>query len=168
MAGTIAFIRRRRRGDEHRKSETSLSGNQHSQMTVTPFTAALVREAPREAGLPIGVTSDGLLSSSEPTLASPQSAAPIPVGLTGKELAQLRSTPMLSPPTHPRSSSSGSRPTYPPTISTTDQTTVTLTPETRRLQTEVESLRREMQQLRAERFEPPPSYPPSYGYGGGV
>ena len=42
----------------------------------------------------------------------------------------------------------------------------TPTLETRRLQTEVESLRREMQQLRvrAERFEAPPSY----GDGGGV
>ena len=129
-------------------------------MTVTPFNAALVGVAPRE--------SDGLLSSSEPTLAPPQSAAPVPVGLTGKELAQLRSAPTLSPPTHPWSSSSGSQPTYSPTISTTDQTTVAPTPETQRLQTEVESLRREMQQLRAERFEPPPSYPPSYGDGGGV
>ena len=160
VVGTIAFIRRRQRGDEHHKSESSLSGNQRSQMTVTPFNAALVGVAPRE--------SDGLLSSSEPTLAPPQSAAPVPVGLTGKELAQLRSAPTLSPPTHPWSSSSGSQPTYSPTISTTDQTTVAPTPETQRLQTEVESLRREMQQLRAERFEPPPSYPPSYGDGGGV
>jgi hypothetical protein len=63
---------------------------------------------------------------------------------------------MFSPPTHPHSSSSGSQPASPPPISITDGPIS----ETRILQTEVETLRREMQQLlaHAERFEAPPSY----------
>ncbi|KAF8273676.1 hypothetical protein EI94DRAFT_1167505 [Lactarius quietus] len=167
VAGTIAFIRRRHRQGELRKSAgSSLTGKANGpnpQMTVTPFNTTLA--APLEAG----TTSDGLFSTSEPTLLPSQGTVPVPVGLTGKELARLRSesVPMLSPPSHTQSSPSRSQPSYPPTISTTDRNTVTPTPDTtQRLQTEVETLRREMQQLRAERFEPPPSYPPSYGDGG--
>ena len=78
--------------------------------------------------------------------------------MSGKELARLRSTPMLSPPSHTRTSSNGSQPTFTPTISTTDQTTLARAPDTQRLQTEVETLRREMQELRAVTFDAPPSY----------
>ena len=135
-------------------------------MAVTPFNPTLAVLTPLDTASPAWTTSEGLLSSSEPTL-SPI-AASVPVGLTGKELARLRSAPMGSTPSHARSSSSGSQPTSPPTISasTSDRTTATPTLETRRLQSEVESLRREMQQLRVrtEAFEAPPSY----GDGGGV
>jgi hypothetical protein len=182
LVGTIAFVRRRRRQDDPRKLEgESFSGTAIDQMAVTPFNPARARTTPVETGSPAWTTSDGLFSSSEPTLSPSQIAAPTPVGLTDKELARLRSTPTLSPlshappshappshapPSHAPSSSSGSQPTSRRTVSTTDQATVTPTPETRRLQTEVESLRREMQQLRvrAERFEAPPSY----GHGGDV
>ena len=132
-------------------------------MTVTPFDPTLVGEAPPEVGSQIWTASNGPSSVSEPPFTPTQSAVPVPVGLSSKQLAQLRTAAMLSPPTHARSSSSGSQPTYPPTISVTDSST-TPTPDTRRLQTEVESLRREMQELRAERFEAPPSY----GEGGGI
>jgi hypothetical protein len=169
VVGSIVFVRRRRtRGqDDFRKSDgSSFSGTDFEarpQMTVTPFNPTLAGAAPLEVGSQIWSPSDGPSSTSEPPLPSAQSVAPVPVGLSSKELALLRSTAMLSPPTHARSSSSGSQPTYPPTIGATEST-VAPTPVPWRLQTEVESLRREMQELRAERFEAPPSY----GDGGGV
>ena len=164
LAGTIVLVRRRRRRDDlagESFSSSAIEPHSDSQMAVTPFNPTLAVTIPPDTSSPTWTTSDGPFSSSEPTI-SPI-AASIPVGLTGKELARLRSAPTSS---HARSSSSGSQPTSPPTISSADQTMATPTLETRRLQTEVESLRREMQQLRvrAERFEAPPSY----GDGGGV
>ena len=166
VVGTIAFVRRRRRQDDFRKSAgSSFSGTViEGQMTVTPFNPTLTDAVTLQAGSQIWTASDGPSSTSEPLLPPARSATPIPVGLNSKELARLRSAAMFSLPTHAPSSSSGSQPTYPPPISATEGSTVTPIPETQRLQTEVESLRREMQELRAERFEAPPSY----GDGGGV
>jgi len=166
VVGTIAFVRRRRarRQDDFRKSAVSSFSNTaleaHPQLTVTPFNPTLAGAARLEVGSQIWTASDGPSPTSEPA----QGAASVPVGLSSKELARLRSAAMNSPPTHARSSSSGSQPTYTPTIDVTEGSTVAPTPVTLRLQTEVESLRREMQELRAERFEAPPSY----GDGGGV
>ncbi|KAF8273701.1 hypothetical protein EI94DRAFT_1715629 [Lactarius quietus] len=166
VAGSIAFMRRRQRQGDHCKSVgsyfpgTGTDNGPNAPIAVTPFNATPA--APLEAG----TTNDGLFSTSEPMLSPSQGTVPVPVGLTGKELARLRSecVPLLSPPSHAQSSPSMPQPMHLPTISATDQTMVTPTPDTsQRLQTEVESLRREMQQLRAERFELPPSYPPSYG-----
>ena len=158
-------MRRRRRQDVLRKSaSSSTSGTgvgSRPPTTVTPFNLTLAGVAPLEAGSPIGTTGDGRFSTSVPALSPAQNAASFPAGLTSKELARLRSVPMLSPTSHPQS---GSQSTYLPTISISDQSTVTPTPDTQRLQTEVETLRREMQELRAATFEAPPSY----GDGGGV
>src|SRR6266702_432608 len=166
VVGAIAFARRRRRKDR-KSAGSSFSGaamELGSQMTVTPFTPTLAGAVPLAAGSRSATTSEGPSSTSEPLLTPSQSVAPVPVGLTSKELAHLRSAAIRSPfTTHARSSSSGSHPTYPPTISTTEWSTTTPPPETRRLQTEMETLRREVQELRAERFEAPPSY----GAGGG-
>ncbi|KAI9459211.1 hypothetical protein BJY52DRAFT_387895 [Lactarius psammicola] len=167
LVGTIAFVRRRRRQDDFRKSaRTSSSGaavEARPQMTVTPFNPTLAGARSQEdwqqqwSSGPVGTASDGPSSTSELPLPSSQSTAPVPVGLTSKELARLRSA--VTPP-----SSSGSQPTDPPIIGITEGNTATPPPETQRLQTEMESLRREMQELRAERFEAPPSY----GAGGGL
>ncbi|KAI9433016.1 hypothetical protein H4582DRAFT_2188438 [Lactarius indigo] len=170
VVGAIALLRQRRRQDTSEKSvRTSFSGtfmDAGPHMTVTPFIPTLAETVPLEAESQFGTPSHRPSSTSGSPLPPLQSMAPIPVGLTSKELARLRSTAMRSPPDgHARTSSSGSQPAYPSTISTTEQsTTVTPTLETRRLQSEVDSLRREMQELRAERFEAPPSY----GEGGGV
>ncbi|KAH9021639.1 hypothetical protein EDB84DRAFT_1580788 [Lactarius hengduanensis] len=173
VVGTIVFVRRRRRQDDFRKSTgTSFSGatmEAGSQMTVTPFSPTLAAAASLEAGYQSGSTSFASLPPPPPPPPPSQIAAlaPVPVGLTDKELARRRSAAIRSPPTsHARTSSSGSQPTvtYPSTIGTSEGSRSTPTPETRRLQSEVESLRREMQELRAERFEAPPSY----GTGGGV
>ncbi|KAH9175704.1 hypothetical protein EDB89DRAFT_2066274 [Lactarius sanguifluus] len=152
VIGTIALVRRRQRQTFFRKSAgpafSGVAMVAHPQITVTPFNLAPVEAAP---------------------LPPSQSAAPVPVGLTSKALARLRSlrsAAVRSPLTRSRSSAGGSQHTDPPTIShssTTEGSTVTL-PQTRRLQMEMETLRREMQELRAERFEAPPSY----GAGDGV
>jgi len=78
-------------------------------------------------------------------------ALPLPVGLSGKELARLRNESSHSQLTD--ALSSGLLLT-----ATTELGAATSSSEARRLQSEVESLRREMQQLRAERFEAPPGY----------
>ncbi|KAI9459212.1 hypothetical protein BJY52DRAFT_1211943 [Lactarius psammicola] len=210
VVGTIAFVRQRRRKDDFRKSAGSFfSGatmEAGSQMTVTSFNPTLAGVAALEAGSRSGIPSDGPPSLAEPPLPPSQGVASVPVGLTSKELARLRSAAMRSPPTthaqlsssgsppsqsappvpvgltdkelarlrsaalqstpitHARSSSSGSHPTDSPTINTAEGSGATPAPETWSLQSVVESLLREMQELRAERFEAPPSY----GAGGGV
>ncbi|KAI9433035.1 hypothetical protein H4582DRAFT_2082848 [Lactarius indigo] len=170
LVGAIIIVRRRRRQGKSRKSVgSSFSGaamEAGSQMAVTPFAPTLVRAAPLEAGSQGGTASDGPTFSSEPLLPLSQNVAPVPVGLSSKELARLRSTVMRSPPARPWSSPSGSQTSNPPTTISTPERSSTATPppETRRLQTEMEFLRREVQELRAERFEAPPSY----GTGGGV
>jgi hypothetical protein len=186
VVGVIAFVRRRRGQHDFRRSAGSsftgvaLEPLHGPQMAVTPFNTntTLTVSTTQEAGSPVYTTSDELFSTSEPTIPPSQNTASIPVGLSSKELAQLRSAPMPSapmpsapmpsapmpsPPTHPHSTSSVSpQSTSPPTISITDGRLSTATPtsDTRRLVSEVESLRREMQQLlaHAERFEAPPSY----------
>ncbi|KAH9021367.1 hypothetical protein EDB84DRAFT_1565341 [Lactarius hengduanensis] len=115
-----------------------------SQMMVTPFDPTLAGVAP---------------------LPPLQSTGLAPVGLTSKELARLRSAATRSPLTSSSPSSSASQPIDPPTISTTERNTATAPPtDTRRLQIEMETLRGEMQELRAERF----AAPPSYRAGGGI
>ena len=76
-----------------------------------------------------------------------------PVGLSGKELARLRAESSHSPLTSPDALPSG-----PLLTATTERNADTSSSEARRLQSEVESLRREMQQIRAEIFESPPGY----------
>ena len=72
---------------------------------------------------------------------------PLPANLSSKELARLREDNSRS-----QSTSSG------PLTATTELPVDASSSEARRLQSEVESLRREMQELRAERFEAPPLY----------
>ncbi|KAH9171796.1 hypothetical protein EDB89DRAFT_2096462 [Lactarius sanguifluus] len=167
VVGAIAFVRRRRRQDNFRGSLVSDTAMEAGLQTkVTPFAPTLAGVALLEAGSQSGTAIDGLTSSSEPLLPLSHSVTPVPVGMSSKELARLRSMAIRSQPTHTWSSPSGSQPSNPPTtISTAERSsTATPPPETRRLQTEMESLRREVQELRAERFEAPPSY----GAGGGV
>jgi hypothetical protein len=89
-----------------------------------------------------------LSSTSTPALVHPlsQPLAPVPTDLSDKELARARrealsSQNTLSPPT-----------------AVTEQSGAIQSSEAQRLQSEVETLRHEMQQLRTERFEAPPSY----------
>jgi hypothetical protein len=102
-------------------------------MTVTPFNPTLLH-----ASTPL----DSPAPSSR--------VVPPPVGLSSKELARLRQD--SSRPQSTDALPSG------PLSTTTESGVATSSSQARRFQTEVESLRREMQQLRAERFEEPPGY----------
>ncbi|KAI9447112.1 hypothetical protein BJY52DRAFT_375069 [Lactarius psammicola] len=164
--GTIALVvwrRRSRRGQSQSHESVryvSPGGviDLRPQGTVTPFNRmgpTLAEAAPLHAG-PQAEQQQWLVygpSSLEgPPLPSSRVLS-VPVGLSSKELAQLRSR---SQPTN-----GGFSPDPPPTA-TTDRggATPSSRAEDQRPQwrSEVESLRREMQQLRTERFEAPPSY----------
>ena len=72
-------VRRRQRRDD-------LAGEKpHSQMAVTPFNPTLAMTTLLDRASPVWTTSDG---SSEPPLLVLPIAAPIPIGLTSKELAR--------------------------------------------------------------------------------
>ncbi len=80
----------------------------------------------------------------------------IPIGLSSKELAQLRSDGLRPQPTDGWSSDLSLVATV-----TTDEgvaAEATSSSEAQRLRSEVDFLRHEVQQLRAERSEAPPTY----------
>ena len=136
----------------------------HPEVTVTPFnpmgstvtSGNVVSDAASQA---TEQQQQQLVSSSEGS--SSTSFLRVPAGLSGKELAQLRST-RSQPSQSPNSEYAPN--TSPPaatTTATTDRSSAVPPAEDQRpWQLEVESLRREMEQLRAERLDPeaPPSY----------
>ncbi|KAH9033416.1 hypothetical protein EDB85DRAFT_2145013 [Lactarius pseudohatsudake] len=174
--GTIAFVWCRRRQHRLRKTvgpsfSNALMGA-GADVAEAPFNPTLTGTSPLDAGSqqqprsdPVGMPTVPLNhrpSSSGPLLQSSPYTLPIPVGLSSKELARLRSRAVHVQLTPAESASSDSRPAPPPTV-TARQGEATPPPEDRALQSEVEYLRREVQRLRAqearaERFEAPPSY----------
>ena len=84
----------------------------------------------------------------------------IPVGLSGKELAQLRTNASRSETTDRRPSDYSSPPTTDGDALGGVAAENAPSPDARRLWSEVDLLRHEVQQLRAERSEPeaPPTY----------
>src|SRR6266702_5428383 len=179
VIGAIAFVRRRRRQDHMRKivgpsfsNALMGAGSEVIVTQVTPFNPTLTDTSPLDAGSQIdreqqrsdhvGTSTFPLNpepSSSGPLLQSSLRAVPIHVRLSSKELARLRSSAAHTQLIPAESSSSGSQPTPPPVI-TAGQGEPT---PARAIQSEVENLRREVeqvraQQVRAEIFEAPPSY----------
>ncbi|KAH8987985.1 hypothetical protein EDB86DRAFT_2073744 [Lactarius hatsudake] len=176
VIGTITFVWRR--GRQHRMRKTVGPSFSNALMGAdavvaeAPFNPTLTGTSPLDAGSqqqppsnPVGVPTVPLNprpSSSGPPLQSSPYTLPIPVGLSSKELARLRSRAAHVQLTPAESASSDSQ-LAPPPIVTTRQGEATPPPEDRALQSEVEYLRREVQRLRvqearAERFEAPPSY----------
>ena len=100
-----------------------------------------------------------LSSTSTPALVLPlsQPVAPVPTGLSSKELARLRTEALSSQNTVSPQSPNTPQPSSPP-AAVTEQSGAIQSSEAQRLQSEVESLRREMQRLLTERLESPPSY----------
>jgi len=171
VIGAIVFVRRRRRLSKRRSAGSIFSTSfveGGPPVTVTPFNPSTLDTAQQGSGswmeqqqlLP--EHSDGgtafdprsLSSTPAPTLPRSRLVAPVPPGLSSKELARLRTEAQQ---TYTQHSSDTTQSSSTPTVFTA-QSGVTSPSETRRLQSEVESLRREMLQLRTERFEPPPSY----------
>ena len=166
--GAIALVARgRRRRSRRRKSIGSMFERDvidpDLPMTVTPFNPTVTGAAELEAGHQMnrqerwtesGPESASLVHASTPSDSPLPSSrvVPLPPGLYSKGLAQLRADNLNSQSTDALSSSG--------TLLSpaTERSADTSYSETRRLQSEVESLRLEMQQIRAERFEAPPVY----------
>ena len=129
-------------------------------MIVTPFNPTLTEATEPEAGSqanlqqrwfePVEPETVPLVHASTPPVPSPR-VEPVPVGLSSKELARLRQDNLLS-------QSTDAQPSDPLLSATSELGVATSSSEARRLQSEVETLRREMEQLLAERYEVPPSY----------
>jgi len=103
-----------------------------------------------------GSTSPAAVSSSRP-------AAPAPAGLSGKEMARWRAALSSQPQSesHNRSTLDMSQPTSSLANNVSESGERPSPYDSRRLHSEVKSLRREMERLRAEGviIEAPPSYP---------
>ena len=171
VIGVVTFVRRRQRRKMHNSigasSSTSLIGVA-PQATVTPFYMAppetMQRDpeswmtGPQPQSVSLGAYNDaGASGSSSTPLPLPPSIPPmVPphAGLSSKELARLRSEALARSSNHTHSESSGSRSVTPPTR----DRSIASQSDARRLQSEVENLRREMDLLREERLEAPPSY----------
>ncbi|KAH9022174.1 hypothetical protein EDB85DRAFT_1871496 [Lactarius pseudohatsudake] len=139
-------------------------------MIVTPFNPTLVGATEPETGSPTNwqqrstepvelevVPLAHAPNPSDSPVPSPRVVS-VPAGLSSKELARLRRDNSHAQPPDPL-------PSGPSSPAITEQAVASSSSEARRLQSEVEALRREMQQLRVdtvERFEAPP------GYDGGV
>ncbi|KAH9993299.1 hypothetical protein BJV74DRAFT_916837 [Russula compacta] len=164
--GAAAFIRRRRRQKRRKSISSFLSDSLEPgpPATVTPFDSIPLVETYQDQGLwleqqqllpeppeaEIVPDPHGLSSTPPSTLPRSGPVAPVPPGMSGKEIARLRAE-VLSWPSNGSQSQSSPSPI-------TEQSGVRSSSDTRRLQSEVESLRREMQELRTERLEAPPSY----------
>ncbi len=128
-------------------------------MIVTPFDPTLAGEAGSQTNWqqlwtgPVEPEIVPLVHAPTPS-DSPEPSprvAPIPTGLSSKELARLRRD--ISRPQSTDALLSG-----PSSAAIPERGAATSSSEAQRLHSEVESLRREMQELRAERFEAPPGY----------
>lgn len=174
VMGIVTFVQRRRRRARHTRPFLSFSTdsvNVGPQTKVTPFDPysfettqdleistdhqPLVTEDPEAEIVALHIL------PAQPTV-HPRSrpVAPIPAGLSSKEIARLRAEALSSQQPPSRSTSNASRSTSSPnTIESSSGATTSYN--TQRLHTEVESLvRQEMERLRTRGLvlEAPPSY----------
>jgi hypothetical protein len=177
VIGIAAFVQRRRRRQSRPMSilSDSMEGSS-DMMMVTPYNTVsyetiqdsrtwaeqqpLVSENP---GVEMFAPHD--LSSTPPTV-PPRSrpVAPFPVGLSDKEIARLRAETLGSQHPHNNSTSNASLTTSNANTAA-ESSGATSSYDPRRLHTEVESLRREVELLRTEGVVP--GAPPSYTEGDG-
>jgi len=173
VIGIVTFVQRQRRKSKWNRPRSIFSSSTDSiqaglGMTVTPFDSNFP-EATQETGMTTeqqpfiteepGVQTVALryLSSSPP--------APVTAGLSDKELARLRAVALTSQHDNPQNSTSNvSLTAFSPTA-VAETGGAALPSDTRRLHSEVESLRREMELLRAEGLVI--AAPPSYTEGSG-
>ncbi|KAH8978969.1 hypothetical protein EDB86DRAFT_3108313 [Lactarius hatsudake] len=163
--GVVAFVaRRRRRRSRRRKSIGSLFESDFMEpdlpMTLTPFNPTHTGVAELGTGSQTNWQRQPMEPEIVPLVHAPTPSdspmpsprmVPVPVGLSSKELARLRED-------NSRSQSTDALTPGPSSAAIIEQGIATSPLEARRLQSEVEALRREMQQLRVERFEVPPGY----------
>lgn len=172
VIGIVLFVQRRRR----RRKPISMifdSAEDGPEVLVTPF-----KPFPSETVLDSGSGVEQPLLVPEvpdteivalhdlsymPPAVFPRSrpVAPVPNGVSDKEIARLRAEALSSQQSHNRSTSNVSQSTYSRIDGSGSRGAASsYDPQTQRLQTEVESLRREMDQLRTEGLVigAPPSY----------
>jgi hypothetical protein len=163
VIGIVVFVQRRQRPIRP-ISMLSDSLEDTPQVITAPF-----NPIPSETTQDSGVSGEreaemvaihGLSSTSPFVLSRP--VAPIPVGLSGKELARLRTEALSSERSHNPSTSdlNVSQPTSSPSVAN-ESSGAASSYDPRRLQSEVESLRREMERMRTEGLVvtgAPPSY----------
>jgi hypothetical protein len=173
VIGVVTFVRRRRRRSIRNSigasSSTSLIGIE-PQVTVTPFYMAppetMERDpeswmtGPQSQSMSLGSYDDaGASGSSSAPAPLPLSVPPMVPGLSSKELARLRAEALARSSNQSHSESSGSGSVTAPTR----QRSMASQADARGLRSEVENLRREMDRLREERLEAPPSYASQVG-----
>ena len=174
----IPFVRRRRRLRRCKSVQSSILGSFVGvglPATITPFDPIRLDATPHGSGSRAerqellstppdagsALDSYSVSSTSTPALVLPlsQPVAPVPTGLSCKELARLRTEAPSSQNTFSPQSPDTLQPSSPPTA-VTEQSGAIQSSEAQRLQSEVESLRIQVRQLQVhtERFESPPSY----------
>ncbi|KAI9446173.1 hypothetical protein H4582DRAFT_535728 [Lactarius indigo] len=170
--GAMALVVWRRQRQRHKRTSIGPSFlsevmSQGTQVTVTPFdpTRPLTEVTPLDAGSPMPPQQLLAHRSSFPEASSLplRHVVTVPVGLSSKELARLRSLPAAN---EPRSQPTDGRESTPLLTVATDTGelggaaagAVTSSSEALRLRLENNFLRHEIEQLHAERSEFPPSY----------
>ena len=182
VIGVVAFVRYRHRCKMRNFVQSSTSGAKieaSPRMRVTPFNLGphgetqsdpalrvLLQDSPTtpsEAAVLIAdCESPSTIPPRHPYL--PSLLSPLVTRLSSKELARLRrlraeTSGLRQTSTNVESSGPQPEPDNVPIVTADpEQVTTIPPPETRELRSVVESLQREIQRLRAERFDAPPSY----------
>ena len=165
--GTIAWVVRRRRRKNHRRTSVGSSSsfsflnevtNKSFQVTGTATQSTCTQVIGSQT-----VQQEEMVHPFFPDVSPRLSSgvAFIPIGLTDKELAHLRSNASRPEPTDeqpPPDSSSESAATIDRDVHVPVAAEATPLPEAHTIWSEVNLLRNEVQQLRAERSEAPPTY----------
>jgi len=180
VIGIVTLIQRRRKRRRSRPSPILSSSNDSwdagLQMIVTPFnpdsleptqgSGILVEQQPLVSGNTEAemVTPHHLSSSSPNRLPLSRPGTPVLVGLSDKEIARLRAENLRSQQSHNHSTSNETRARFSPSI-VTESGGATSPYDTQRLHSDVQSLRREIERLRAEGLitSAPPSYTEGHG-----
>jgi len=161
VVGVVAFTWRRRRRNMRQYGEPPFMGEAGSQVGLAPQTMS---RRPQSSPLEVVVTAARIQESSGSSVRSPErstspSFSSAPIGLSDKELARLRAETLRSQYTHTEGGLDESQPESVAVPEVIPERSATVPPpETPGLRSIVQTLQIEVQRLREERFDAPPSY----------